>query len=71
MVKSSTDHEFALPLEVVPPAKTACSQVTYQPIPPAQLTSSIKSTRSNNSVVAMSLPVDIAEQSSSVISNDS
>ena len=43
--------------QVVPPAKIACNQVMYQSIPPAQLNSSINSTRSNN-VVAMSLPVD-------------
>ena len=42
---------------VVPPAKMACNQVIHQSIPPAQLNSSINSTRSNN-VVAMSLPVD-------------
>ena len=37
VVKSPTDHEFASPSEVVPPAKTACYEVTYQPIPPAKL----------------------------------
>ena len=62
VVKSSTDHEYAQPLEVVPPAKTACSQVTYQPIPPAKMNSSVKSTRSISSGVAISLPVDLAEQ---------
>ena len=71
MDKSSTDHEFAQPLEVVSPAKAACSQVTYQPIPPAKLNSSVKSTRSISSGVAMSLPADLAaEQSSSIIIND-
>ena len=51
---------------IVPPDTTACNQVMYQPIPPAQLTSSIKVPEVIANVVAISLPVDIAKQSSSI-----
>ena len=41
-------NSLSVARSIVPPDTTACNQVMHQPIPPAQLTLSIKSTRSNS-----------------------